>query len=110
MIPGKTVQHLSVMIFRGISGFLLKQAGFVPGKSKKGGKHRKGALTDDMGSALVSLKKAPPVGGAFMPYYRDAFAFSHSAVKAAGSWIAVSDSILRFMSIPASFRPCMKVE
>ena len=57
MIPGKTVQHLSVMIFRGISGFLLMQAGFVPGKSKKGGKHRKGALTDDMGLALVSSKK-----------------------------------------------------
>lgn len=55
MIPGKTVQHLSVMIFRGISGFLLMQAGFVPGKSKKGGKHRKGALTDDWRSATVNL-------------------------------------------------------
>ena len=46
----------------------------------------------------------------FSSNYFAAFAFSHRAVKAAGSWIAVSDSILRFMSIPASFRPCMKVE
>ena len=38
------------------------------------------------------------------------FARSQRAVKAAGSWIAVSESILRFMSTPASFRPCMKVE
>jgi len=34
-------------VFRGIFGFLSVQAGFVPGKAKKGGKHRKGALTDD---------------------------------------------------------------
>ena len=38
------------------------------------------------------------------------FARSHRAVKAAGSWIAVSESILRFISIPASFRPCMNLE
>ena len=42
--------------------------------------------------------------------YRAALAFSHRAVKALGSWIASSESILRFMSTPASFRPCMKVE
>ena len=42
--------------------------------------------------------------------YFAALAMSHRAVKATGSWIAVSESILRFMSIPASFRPCMKVE
>ena len=54
---GKTAQHLSVIVFRGISGFLLIRAGFVPGKAKKGGKHRNGALTDDMGLVLVSSKK-----------------------------------------------------
>ena len=43
-------------------------------------------------------------------FYFAAFAFSHRAVKAAGSWMAVSLSILRFMSMPASFRPCIKVE
>ena len=52
---GKTAQHLSVMIFRGISGFLLMRAGFVPGKTKKGEKHRKGTLTDDRGSAHANL-------------------------------------------------------
>ena len=37
-------------------------------------------------------------------------AISQRAVNAAGSWMAVSDSILRFMSTPASFRPCMNFE
>ncbi len=58
-------------------------------------------------------KKAPrPAVGEriFRSDHFAALAFSHRAVKAAGSWIAVSDSILRFMSMPASFRPCMKVE
>ena len=41
--------------FRGIFGFLLVQAGFVPGKTKKGEKHRKGTLTDDRGSAHANL-------------------------------------------------------
>ena len=54
---GKTAQHLSVIVFRGISGFLLIRAGFVPGKAKKGENHRNGALTDDMRVALVSSKK-----------------------------------------------------
>ena len=42
-------------VFRGIFGFLLVQAGFVPGKTKKGEKHRKGTLTDDRGSAHANL-------------------------------------------------------
>ena len=42
-------------VFRGIFGFLLVRAGFVPGKTKKGEKHRKGTLTDDWRSATVSL-------------------------------------------------------
>ncbi len=46
----------------------------------------------------------------FSDYALTALAISHRAVKAAGSWIAVSESILRFMSTPAIFRPCMKVE
>ena len=39
-----------------------------------------------------------------------ALAFSARAVKAAGSWMASSESIFRFISTPLSFRPCMKVE
>ena len=42
-------------VFRGIFGFLLVQAGFAPGKTKKGEKHRKGTLTDDRGSAHANL-------------------------------------------------------
>ena len=42
-------------VFRGIFGFLLVKAGFVPGKTKKGEKRRKGILTDDRGSAPVNL-------------------------------------------------------
>ena len=34
----------------------------------------------------------------------------HVAEKLAGSWIAISDSILRFSSTPAFFRPFMKLE
>ena len=37
-------------------------------------------------------------------------AISMSWVKAAGSEIASSESILRLISIPATFRPCMKLE
>ena len=46
----------------------------------------------------------------FVSYFAAFFARSQSVVKAAGSWIAVSESILRFMSRPASFRPCINVE
>ena len=42
-------------VFRGIFGFLLVRAGFVPGKTKKGEKHRKGTLTDDSGSTPVNF-------------------------------------------------------
>ena len=45
------------------------------------------------------------MAGFLIQSYRAAFACSHRAVNAAGSWIAVSESILRFMSMPASFRP-----
>ena len=44
----------------------------------------------------------------FVRSYRAALAFSTRAVKAAGSAIAISDSILRFSSMPAFFRPFMK--
>ena len=69
---------------------------------------------------FVKAKKNPPSrylqylkGGALFCFGRDYFAalaISHRAVKAAASWIAISESILRFISTPASFRPCMKVE
>ena len=42
--------------------------------------------------------------------YSAAFAFSQSEVKAAASWMAISESILRFKVTPAFFRPFMKVE
>jgi len=48
-------------VFRGIFGFILARAGFVPGKTKKGEKHRKGTLTDDRCSASGSLKKEMPL-------------------------------------------------
>jgi len=43
-------------VFRGIFGFLLVRAGFVPGKAKKGEKHRKGTLTDDRSLTPINLK------------------------------------------------------
>ncbi len=66
-----------------------------------------------------SLKKAAgsPLRGlpaaffaVLFDYLAAFFARSHRAVNAAGSWIAVSESILRFISIPACFRPYMKRE
>ena len=39
-----------------------------------------------------------------------ALAMSHRAVNATASLMAISDSILRLIWTPASFRPCMKVE
>ena len=46
----------------------------------------------------------------YASYYRAFLAVSTRALKLAGSWIAISDSILRFSSTPAFFRPFMKVE
>lgn len=43
-------------------------------------------------------------------YFRAAFAFSASTAKAAGSEIASSESILRLISMPATFRPLMSLE
>ena len=37
-------------------------------------------------------------------------AISHRAANATGSLMAISDSILRLIWMPATFRPCMKVE
>ena len=42
--------------------------------------------------------------------YRAALAFSQSAVNAAGSAMAISESIFRFMTMPAFLRPFMKRE
>ena len=44
------------------------------------------------------------------PDYSAAFAFSQREVKAAVSWMAISESILRFREMPAFLRPFMKVE
>ena len=50
-------------------------------------------------------------GDFFMFSYASlALAMSHRAVNATASLMAISDSILRLISTPASFRPCMKVE
>ena len=37
-------------------------------------------------------------------------AMSHRAVKATASLMAISESILRLIWMPATFRPCIKVE
>ena len=37
-------------------------------------------------------------------------AMSHRAVNATASLIAISESILRLISMPATFKPCMKLE
>ncbi len=44
------------------------------------------------------------------PFQTLAFALSQRAVKAVGSFMAVSESIFLFISIPAALSPCMKVE
>ena len=51
-----------------------------------------------------------PGASLFRRNYFAFFATSQRAVKAAASWIAISESILRFMSTPASLRPCINVE
>lgn len=47
--------------------------------------------------------------GRYSPYWFS-FAFSHSAVKAAASLMASSESILRLISMPAFFRPFISLE
>ena len=62
-------------------------------------------------SSLFHKKILPGTGeDFFMKTYCAFFARSQRAVKAAGSWMAVSESILRFISIPAFFRPYMNLE
>ena len=46
----------------------------------------------------------------YASYYRAFLAVSTRALKLAGSWMAISLSILRFSSMPDFFRPFMKVE
>ena len=62
-------------------------------------------------SCALHSKKEPPCGGSFQTCENQAFlAISVSWVKAAASLTASSASILRLISMPATFRPCMKVE
>ena len=46
----------------------------------------------------------------YLTAYRAALAFSTRAAKAAASWIAISDRLLRFISMPAFFTPFMNLE
>ena len=76
-----------------------------------------GALSttgDTLRPALQIIKCAPGVlpGDPIISVlnYSAALAFSHRAVKAAGSWMAISLRTLRVRSIPDFFRPFMKVE
>ena len=46
----------------------------------------------------------------YLAAYRAALAFSTRAAKAAASWIAISDRLLRFISMPAFFTPFMNLE
>ena len=58
-------------------------------------------------------EKSPLDGGSFtmkQPYYTASLAFSARAVKAAGSEMASSESTLRLMSTPATFRPLIMRE
>ena len=60
------------------------------------------------------MEKAPSMnGGSFdrkQPYFAASLAFSARAAKAAGSEIANSESTLRLMSTPATFRPLIMRE
>ena len=73
--------------------------------------------TTPAGAGLLfwQKRKAASPGGTLLPLrdgtINQAFlAISVSWVKAAGSLMASSESILRLISMPATFRPCMKVE
>ena len=59
-------------------------------------------------------KKARCISNTLFPSsflnYRAALAFSTRAAKAAASWIAISDRLLRFISMPAFFTPFMNLE
>ena len=60
-----------------------------------------------------SKRKSSALPWAGRCMYTKGYAFlaiSHRAANATGSLMAISDSILRLISTPASFRPCMKVE
>ena len=46
----------------------------------------------------------------YLTAYRAALAFSTRAAKAAASWIAISDRLLRFISMPAFLTPFMNLE
>ena len=46
----------------------------------------------------------------YLTAYRAALAFSTRAAKAAESWIAISDRLLRFISMPAFLTPFMNLE
>ena len=81
-------------------------------KSLFGRAGRSGISFVKKGSALFDKpKKSGPFPDLISICKRYAFlAMSHRAVKATASLMAISESILRLIWMPATFRPCMKVE
>ncbi len=60
--------------------------------------------------SVMSPQKSALAGAFFVYFSIAALAFSASTANAAGSEIASSDSILRLMSMPATFRPLISLE
>ena len=96
------VPHFAARQRRGCHSFLL--ASSAPGGACKRPRFGKPPVLGE------PLAQTPEALICLVSYFAAFFARSQSVVKAAGSWIAVSESILRFMSRPASFRPCINVE
>ena len=73
------------------------------------------SLLSQRGPALLGQKIRSVSGPDFLcrMFRVSVYAFlamSHRAVKATASLMAISESILRLIWIPATFRPCIKVE
>ena len=88
-----------------------QRPGCVAARHAKDGRHPSGRSTLPQG--LIKQKDHPVSGGLILcnfRNYRAALAFSTIAAKAAASWIAISDRLLRFSSMPAFFRPFMNLE
>jgi len=73
------------------------------------------SLLSQRGPALLGQKIRSVSGPDFLcrMFRVSVYAFlamSHRAVKATASLMAISESILRLIWMPATFRPCMKVE
>ena len=96
-----------------------KKAAAAVQKCKKGSVCHKISAAGRCPVSLVSLAAKMPgykmdarvyARASRFKLYQAFFTVSTRAAKLLGSLIAISDSILRFSSMPAFFRPAMKVE